>query len=135
MEHIRVERDRIVFWVRISSSRWHRTTPGIARRALRQHPDLARHACVNAVGKTFGDVMEDTPIPHLLEHVTIDILTQQAADSHATHVGTSVWESEQEGLARIQVSMQDDLEVLDAFNQAVDFVNHLLSSDEDAGRA
>jgi hypothetical protein len=91
-------------------------------------PNLARHACVNTVGRTFGDVIDDTPLPHLLEHVVIDMLVESCAETHATHVGTSVWLDEPTGLASVQVSMQDDLAVLAAFNQAVAFVNELVHS-------
>ncbi|MBO4364844.1 MAG: hypothetical protein J5804_00960 [Eggerthellaceae bacterium] len=128
VEHIRVEQDRVVFQVRIRNQAWHRTTPALATRALQARPNLARHACVNTVGRTFGDVIDDTPLPHLLEHVAIDMLAESCPETHATHVGTSVWLDEPAGLARVQISMQDDLVALAAFKQAVALVNQLLIS-------
>ena len=126
IEHIRVEADRVVFEVRLAAACPHRTTPAIARRALQERPNLARHACVNSTGRTFGVVIEDTPLPHLLEHVAIDMLVESAGDAHATFVGTSAWIDEPRGLARVQVSMHDDLAVLASFNRAIDFVNKVV---------
>lgn len=128
VEHIRVEGDRIVFNVRVTKPAWHRTTPNLAARVLELHPSLMHHACVNANGATFDTVMADTPLPHLLEHLAIDILAKASSDPRITHVGTSSWIDEPRGTARVQISMQDDLEVLSAFNQAADILNGLTSA-------
>ena len=124
-EHIRVEGDRIVFEVRVTDPRLHRTTPAIAARAKELRPNLPRHACVNSVGSTFGAVMDDTPLPHLLEHAIIDMLVEAAETADAAYVGTSRWTCEAQGRARVQVSMDDDLAVLRAFNRALAFVNEI----------
>ena len=127
-EHIRVEDDRIVFEVRVADPRLRRTTPAIAARAVALRPNLPRHACVNAVGSTFAAVMDDTPLPHLLEHVVIDMLVEASEDANATYVGASRWTCEPEGEARVQVSMDDDLAVLRAFNRALAFVNSVVDA-------
>lgn len=125
IEQIRVEDDRIVFYVRITTPAWHRTTAQLAAQVLELHPHLIRHACINAKGTTFGAVMIDTPLPHLLEHLAIDILSKASSDPRTTHVGTSSWVDELQGTACIQIAMQDDLEVLSAFNQAMNILNDL----------
>lgn len=119
VEHIEVFPDRVAFDVRVADARLRRTTPEIAARALRARPDLARHACVNPKGRFFGDVIDDTPMPHLLEHLVIDCLVEQSPDEGATYVGTSRWTDARAGRARIEVSLKDDLAVLRAFNRAV----------------
>ena len=125
VEQIRVEDDRIVFYVRVTKTAWHRTTAQLAAQVLELHPRLIRHTCINAKGTTFGAVIIDTPLPHLLEHLVIDILSKSSSDPHTTHVGTSSWVDELQGTARIQISMRDDFEVLSAFNQAMDTLNDL----------
>ena len=128
VEHIRVEGDRVVFEVCVCDERLHRTTSAIAERACRLRPNLPRHACVNSVGSTFGSVMDNTSLPHLLEHVIIDMLVESSDDMAATYVGTSRWTCERQGKARIQVSMDDDLAVLRAFKCALAFVNDIVSA-------
>ena len=39
-------------------------------------PELANHACFGDGGETFGDVMGDTELAHLLEHVTVELLAR-----------------------------------------------------------
>ena len=126
VERIRVEGDRIVFAVRVRAPHAHRTSPALAARALERRPDLARHACVNARGSTFGAVMDDTPLPHLLEHVAIDFLVEESDEAAATYVGTSRWTDERRGAARVELSMDDDLATLRAFKRALSFVNDLV---------
>lgn len=128
VEQIRVEDDRIVFTVRVTTPLWHRTTFQLTAQVLELHPHLIHHACVNAKGTVFGAVIFDTPLPHLLEHLAIDILSKTSSNPHITHVGTSSWIDEVQGTACVQISMRDDLEVLSAFNQAVSIVNDLTSS-------
>lgn len=119
VERIEVQADRVAFDVRIDDARWRNTDPALARRILQMRPDLSRHACVNAVGKVFGDVVANTPMPHLIEHLTIDYLVESAGDPHAAFTGTSHWTDKASGRARIQVSLHDDAAVLAAFKRAV----------------
>ncbi|MEY8437844.1 hypothetical protein AAK967_08915 [Atopobiaceae bacterium 24-176] len=45
-------------------------------------PEIASHACLGDEGPTFQDVMGDTELAHLLEHVTVELLarTNMAGD-------------------------------------------------------
>lgn len=123
VRNITVQTGRIVCDVAIPNPKYRYTTPRVAAFVQVKYPDLPHHACVNDVGQTFGDVMESTSTPHLLEHVAISMQTRAATGSDAIFTGTTEWIDEYAGEARIQLSFQDDLEALRAFNNATQFVN------------
>lgn len=125
VESLRVERDRIVAQVRVGDPRHADTTPEIARAAVAARPDLPRHACVNGVGPTFGDVMSRTPLPHLLEHLVVDIQTAACTDPDHMFTGATRWTDRRAGLARVEVSYADDLVALAAFRDAAALLNGL----------
>lgn len=102
------------------------TDPVLAARVRASFPDLPRHACVNGAGDTFGVVMEATSLPHLLEHLVIDLQTQAAppdASPDTAYVGITRWTDENAGRAHIEVSFTDDLVALRAFRDATRFLN------------
>ena len=122
------------------------TSPQLMSRVLAEVPTLARHACVNECGTAFAAVMDCTPLPHLLEHLVVDLQVRAesgqwltlpgAAPSVSSHVagtthdrpivGTSEWLDEAAGIARIDVSFADDLVALRAMRDSVAFLNKLL---------
>ena len=122
------------------------TSPQLMSRVLAAVPTLAQHACVNERGTTFAAVMDCTPLPHLLEHLVVDLQVRAEAGQWLTlpgvaaeappHVagatsdypivGTSEWLDEAAGIARIDVSFADDLVALRAMRDAVAFLNKLL---------
>lgn len=120
---ITVQTGRLVCDVTVHNPKHRYTTPGLAAFAEGQYPDLPHHACVNDKGPAFGDVMEATSTPHLIEHVAISIQTRAAKGGDVTFTGTTEWTDEEAGEARIQLSFQDDLDALRAFNEATRFVN------------
>ena len=102
------------------------TDPVLAARVRASFPDLPRNACVNGAGDTFGAVMEATSLPHLLEHLVIDLQTQAAppdASPDTAYVGITRWTDENAGRAHIEVSFTDDLVALRAFRDATRFLN------------
>lgn len=102
------------------------TSPQIAARVCASFPNLPRHACVNGAGDTFGAVMEAASLPHLLEHLVIDLQTQAAppdASPDTAYVGITRWTDENAGRAHIEVSFTDDLVALRAFRDAARFLN------------
>ncbi|MEG1907102.1 MAG: hypothetical protein RRZ85_08245 [Gordonibacter sp.] len=124
IERLTVMDDRISCVVALAPGTPHFTTPDLAARVVASFPDLPRHACVNEVGDTFGAVMNRTSLPHLLEHLVIDLQTRVApVDSAATFVGTTVWTDETAGRARIEVNFTDDLVALRAFRDAAHFLS------------
>lgn len=119
-----VRTGRIVCDVEIANPAYRTTSPKLAAFVTNQYPDLPLHACVNEVGTAFGSVIERTSVPHMLEHLVVDIQTHETNTPLATtFVGTTEWVDEEAGLARIEVSFRDDLQALRAFNKAVEFLN------------
>lgn len=123
-ERITVMDDRISCVVVLAPDTPHYTTPSLIAHIVALFPQLPRHACVNEAGDTFGVVMNHTALPHLLEHMVIDLQTRaEPFDSDSTFVGTTVWIDEAAGRARIEVSFTDDLVALRAFRDATHFLN------------
>ena len=117
-----VRTGRLVCEVKVPDGRFRNTTPKLAAFVEGQYPDLPHHACVNDVGHAFGDVIEHTSMPHLLEHLAISMQVRDDA-SAATFVGTTEWIDEAAGVARIEIGFRDDLVALRAFNDAIRFLN------------
>lgn len=145
VERMEVRRGHLVCRVAFSAAP-RTTSPQLMSRVLAAVPTLAQHACVNERGTTFAAVMDCTPLPHLLEHLVVDLQVRAesgqwftlpgAAPSVSPHVagtmhdrpivGTSEWLDEAAGIARIDVSFADDLVVLRAMRDSVAFLNELL---------
>lgn len=133
VESIVVRRDRIVAVVRMDEGAPRFTSRALVDRILERFPDLPFHSCVNAKGPQFGDVMDHTSIPHVLEHLVIDLQADAYTRSNAGGVsgvsplltGVTRWVDREKGIAQIQVSFLDDLVALAAIQEAVDFLNVL----------
>lgn len=141
IERLTVRDGRIACDLAVLSGAPRESTPEIAARLARRFPTLALHACVNENGDTFGACMEATPLPHVFEHLVIDLQVRadearaaaRAADVRAlaapdgapasAYVGTSEWVDEAAGLARVEVSFTDDLVALRAFRDAAAALN------------
>ncbi len=127
IERMTVRTDRVVADVRVApDARW--STPAVAARVRQAFPLVVRHACVNDAGKA-NAVLDSTPLPHVLEHLVIDLQTCAAAQAAAAppddfaFVGTSEWTDEAQGRARVEVNFTDDLVALRAFREATQFLN------------
>ena len=57
------------------------TSKALIDKVLPAFPSLPRHACVNGSGRTFGDVIERTPMYHLLEHMVVDLQVRKMASA------------------------------------------------------
>ncbi len=100
------------------------TNPLLAARICATFPDLPRHACVNDEGDTFAAVMGHTSLPHMLEHLVVDLQSQaEPLDSEMVFVGTTEWADSFSGRARIEVNFTDDMVALRCFRDAVAFLN------------
>lgn len=120
---ITVQTGRLVCEIVIPDAKFRKTTPRLAAFAAESYPDLPHHSCVNEKGSSFGDVMEHTSVPHLLEHLIISLQTRASKRAGDSFAGTTEWVNEDAGEARVEVSFRDDLEALRAFNEAVRFIN------------
>ena len=127
---IAVRADRLVLAVVLTTATPRETTPELAKALVRAVPSLPAHACVNGHGATFGAVLDDTSIPHVLEHLIIDAQVRAAARSgeagRGAFVGTTCWVDRQAGRARVEVSYADDLVALAAVKQALATLNGVL---------
>lgn len=81
-------------------------------------PHIIDQACVGDAGSTFKDVMGDTEIAHLLEHVTIELLAQTNMVGAIT-AGRTWAEDEQNRVYCVQFSCPDDVLVTGALSSAV----------------
>lgn len=134
LERLTVQPDRIEARVRIVNPAARITTPALIDAALERFPTLPHHTCRNEKGPTFGAVMENTTVPHLLEHLVIDIQTREHAarysektcDEQVVFTGTTQWSAEDPHVAIVRVSFRDDLVALGAFKKALHFINQAL---------
>ena len=120
-----VNTGRLVCEVSVPDASFRHTNRAMAQRLSARFPSLEHHACVNTVGRTFGCVMERTSMPHVLEHLIIELQTRASDEPKATFVGTTEWVDEATGLARVQVSYLDDLQALRALIEALDILNSI----------
>lgn len=128
--------DRVEASVRIVDQEARVTSKMLIDQVLQQFPTVPYHACRNDVGPTFGAVMERTSVPHLLEHLVIDIQTHaharnetpQGGSDQAIFTGTTQWSADDPDVAIVRVSFLDDLIALGAFKKALHFINHALAN-------
>jgi len=149
LESIVVKGDRVEAEVVVAEQAYRYTTPQLAERILARFPQLLLHTCKNEKGHTFASAIEHTSLPHVLEHLIIELQVQAAAgispDSTSspgnspastslttqaegispctTYVGNTQWICRDEGRARVAVSFTDDLVALRAFRDAANFLN------------
>lgn len=101
-----------------------------AHRILDVLPNLAHHVCVNATDNaTFGDELVGTELPHLLEHVIIELMGRAARMQGAfapTFTGHTSWLEELDATApagyalmRVTVTFANDFVALAAMNSAL----------------
>lgn len=73
----------------------------------------------------FASVMDHTPLPHVLEHLVVELQAQAAersggrAPETGVFVGTTEWIDEARTKAMVRVSFADDFDALRAFKEAV----------------
>lgn len=124
IERVAFERDRMALLVRVPEGPSGCLGREAADRLCAVRPCLARHACLNAEGAPFGDILPRTSLPHVLEHLVIDFQAQaDGGERPFTFVGTTEWLNEREGLARVEVNFTDDLIALEALKRALELLN------------
>ena len=128
LERLSVLPDRIEAEVRVLDPAYRTTSPELIAQVLVQFPTIPFHTCRNEAGPTFSAVMENTSLPHLLEHLVIDIQTRAHAEredeaTDPVFTGTTQWSATMSDVAIVRVSFYDDLIALGAFKQALHFIN------------
>lgn len=129
LAHLTVYASRMEAEVHFAPDAPRTSTPELIRQLEAEFPHLGAHACVNACGSQFADVMEHTSLAHVLEHLVIDLQVQAAygtPERETTFVGTTEWVNKAAGIARVRVSFADDLVALATFRQATETLNKLL---------
>lgn len=124
--------DRVDVVVRVESARAMRTTldEAIADRALTALPGLARHRCLNDDGRPFAEELADTEVPHLFEHVVLELMAE--AGSPRSLRGETAWDFRRDGHGVFRVSLEydDDLVCLGAIKSADKLVGYMLHGGE-----
>ncbi len=90
---VRVEvlRGHLVCTIQLDTAIPRTTSPQLIASILPACPNLARHACVNECGNTFAAVIDHTPMPHLLEHMIVELqVREMAGQASANQAPTDV---------------------------------------------
>jgi hypothetical protein len=74
-------------------------------------PRLAYHTCHNGKGKSFREECKSTEIPHLFEHVIIELqlMAQQNPDDHLCGETEWNWQVDPYGRFRVTVDYHDEM--------------------------
>jgi len=119
--------DRIDVLVAVGEAEILRTAgdDSVAEKALLLLPGLHRHVCDNGDGKTFAEELTDTEVPHLFEHVVMELMAQ--AGSPRTLKGETSWDFKRDGhgIFRVSFEYDDDLVCLGAIKAADKVMAHL----------
>lgn len=78
-------------------------------------PQIVDHACVNPQGDTFRDVLGDTELAHLLEHVTVELMARLGVED--VSAGNTA-ETDDERVWDITLSCPDDVLTIGALSSA-----------------
>lgn len=98
-----------------------------AAELLERHPTLADHACRQGGVGLFGQRIGRASLPHLVEHLAIDMLVDEF---HQPVAGNTTWlnREEQTMLVRLRVYPQIEEAAAKALHRAVQEINELIST-------
>lgn len=85
-------------------------------RVFRLMPQIAEHACVTESGDVFRDVLGSTELAHLLEHVTVELMSRAADD---TVMAGNTAAGAEERTWDVTLSCPDDVLTLGALSSAI----------------
>ena len=116
--NITVKKYRLICIVQVDGEKY--SNQQLSKKVLDKLPNLKLHKCKNSQGKKFSEVMDSTSVPHLFEHMVIDI---QSCDSSKALFGTSQWIDKEKGIAKVELSYEDDVKCLNAIKKAAEILN------------
>lgn len=120
--------DRVDVVVKVESPDVMRTSldDSVVERALQVLPGLASHRCLNDDERTFAEELTDTEVPHLFEHVVLELMAQSG--SPRSLKGETAWDFRRDGRGVFRVSLEydDDLVCLGAIKAADRLVGYML---------
>ena len=96
--------------------------PGLADKALAVLPTLAGHACENGADRSVAEELADTELPHVLEHVALDL--RRLAGVRGTIRGETTWDFGRDGAGVFRVTIEgaDQMPAEAAVESAAQFV-------------
>jgi hypothetical protein len=125
---VTVCQDRVDVVVRIDDDERMRTAGDdeAVRRVFDLLPGLKRHVCDNVEGLTFAEEITDTEVPHLFEHVVIELMARSGSPRGLK--GETQWDFSRDGHGVFRVSFEydDDLVCLGAIKTADSVMAHIL---------
>ena len=108
-----------------------RLTEHQAEQLLSTHPQLAEHACRQLGVGRFGEKILAASLPHVLEHLAIDMLVGALGTQVA---GTTKWLNRAEGLAlvrlRLPATESTEQELVACVESAMNQLSQLVVADE-----
>jgi hypothetical protein len=109
-----------------------RDVPHLPKLLFRLFPHLAQHKCENDGGYSFKRESRATEIPHLLEHLIIEL--QGQAQHHRLLKGETQWNwrEDPKGHFHVYIEYENELLVLAAIRAAERIIKSLDSHDEEA---
>ena len=102
--------------------------PDAVARILELLPGLADHVCLGDAAPTFGEVISDTELAHLLEHVSVELLAQS---NIAGDVSRGQTQEVGERIYEITLGCPDDVLVAGALSSAAWILQWAFSGDGD----
>lgn len=105
--------------------------PHIPRLLFKLFPHLARHRCENDNGYTFRRECQETEIPHLLEHLIIELQGQAQRVSKLKGETQWNWREDPKGRFHVYVEYDNEMLVLGAIRTAERIINALDSKSLD----
>ena len=105
------------------------TSDSLLDSIIRLIPTLPMHSCArNGIG-TFAEKMHATLLPHLVEHVAIDLLVQTYREEAVAFAGNTSWLDRGAQLMSVRVSYQNASVTEAALIAAVKLVNDLIQTE------
>ncbi|MGN0302309.1 MAG: hypothetical protein ACI4BI_05485 [Anaerotardibacter sp.] len=131
--HIRVLQGKMELTLSLDKTAPRSTSQSLINRVLKDFPYLADHTCKNEAGPTFGCVMNGTSLPHLFEHMVIDLQAQELLkrgydQPDVILVGITQWTA-RENEARVSFSFVNDVIALEAVKKAQELLNLYLAQE------
>ncbi|MBE0417739.1 MAG: hypothetical protein IBX63_08230 [Coriobacteriia bacterium] len=134
VEQVTVGAERVSALVRIAEGRPLRTPayPDLVPAVRTILPGLARHRCDSGSAHGIFAELDDTELPHLLEHVALELMA--LAGSPRSLRGDTAWDfaADGHGVFRVSLEYDDDLVALGALREGAAIVNALLEGDADS---
>ena len=95
-------------------------------------PEIADHVCLGAGGETFKDVMGDTDVAHLMEHVTLELIARTNLGGDLSNARTRALEVPR--TYEIELACPDDVLVASCLSSAAWILQWAYGSADEASK-